>query len=143
MELRRNSMARYVAIVDGKPGAFGVVIPDLPGCTSGGASVDEALRSAVEAITLWVEDARADGEEIPKPRPAEKLRNDPEVAAALADGGILAYVPLVLDSGRPVKANLSLDAGLLDAIDEAAARRGLTRSAFLASAAREKIESEG
>jgi predicted RNase H-like HicB family nuclease len=136
-------MARYVAIVDGKPGAFGVVIPDLPGCTSGGDTVDEALRNAVEAVTLWVEDARADGEKIPKPRSAEKLRADTNVAAALADGGILAYVPLVLDAGRPVKANLSLDAGLLDAIDEAAERRGLTRSAFLASAAREKIESEG
>jgi len=136
-------MTRYVALVDGKPGAFGVVVPDLPGCTSGGATVDAALRSAVEAVTLWVEDARADGERIPKPRAAEKLLNDPEVAAALSRGGILAYVPLVLDAGRPVKANLSLDAGLLSAIDEAAARRGLTRSAFLASAAQEKIESEG
>jgi predicted RNase H-like HicB family nuclease len=136
-------MARYVAIVDGRPGTYGVVVPDLPGCTSGGETIDKALRSAVEAVTLWVEDARADGEKIPKPRPAEKLRNDPEVAAALADGGVLAYVPLVLDAARPVKANLSLDAGLLSAIDEAAERRGLTRSAFLASAAREKIESEG
>jgi predicted RNase H-like HicB family nuclease len=136
-------MARYVAIIDGKLGAFGVVVPDLPGCTSGGDTVDDALRNAVEAVTLWVEDARADGEKIPKPRSAEKLRADPEVAAALARGGVFAYVPLVLDAGRPVKANLSLDAGLLDAIDEAAARRGLTRSAFLASAAREKIESEG
>ena len=135
-------MARYVAIIDGKPGAFGVVIPDLPGCTSGGASVDLALRNAVEAISLWVEDARSDGEKIPKPRTAEKLRADPDVAEALAHGGVLAYVPLVLDSGRPVKANLSLDAGLLNAIDEAAERRGLTRSAFLASAAREKIEGE-
>ena len=136
-------MARYVAIVDGKPGAFGVVVPDLPGCTSAGATVDAALRSAVEAVALWVEDARADGEKIPKPRAVEKLRADPEVAATLACGGVLAYVPLVLDAGRPVKANLSLDAGLLNAIDEAAERRGLTRSAFLASAAREKIESEG
>lgn len=136
-------MARYVAIVDGKPGVFGVIVPDLPGCTSGGATVDAALRNAVEAVTLWAEDARAGGEEIPKPRSAERLRADPDVAAALAHGGILAYVPLVLDAGRPVKANLSLDAGLLNAIDEAAARRGLTRSAFLASAAREKIESEG
>jgi hypothetical protein len=49
-------------------------------------------------------------------------------------------VPLVLDAGRAVRANLSLDAGLLDAIDEAAKAHGLTRSAFLASAAREKIE---
>ena len=130
-------MVFYVAIVDGAPGAHGVVVPDLAGCTSGGATIDEALRNAVEAVTLWVEDARADGEKIPRPRPAEKLRDDPEVAAALA------YVPLVLDAARPVKANLSLDAGLLNAIDEAAARRGLTRSAFLASAAREKIKSEG
>ena len=136
-------MSRYVAIVDGAPGAYGVVVPDLAGCTSGGATIDEALRNAVEAVTLWVEDARADGEKIPRPRPAEKLRDDPEVAAVLAAGGALAYVPLVLDAARPVKANLSLDAGLLNAIDEAAARRGLTRSAFLASAAREKIKSEG
>ena len=136
-------MSRYVALVDGKTGTYGVVVPDLPGCTSGGATIDEALRNAVEAVTLWVEDARADGETIPKPRPAEKLRNDPDVAAIIADGGVLAYVPLVLDAARPVKANLSLDAGLLSAIDEAAERRGLTRSAFLASAAREKIESEG
>jgi predicted RNase H-like HicB family nuclease len=136
-------MSRYVAIVDGTPGAYGVVVPDLPGCTSGGATIDDALRNAMEAVTLWVEDARADGEKIPKARPAEKLRDDPRFAAALADGGVLAYVPLVLDAARPVKANLSLDAGLLNAIDEAAERRGLTRSAFLASAAREKIESEG
>jgi predicted RNase H-like HicB family nuclease len=136
-------MSRYVAVVDGAPDAYGVVVPDLPGCTSGGATIDEALRNAVEAVTLWVEDARADGEKIPKPRSAEKLRDNPDVAAALAEGGVLAYVPLVLDAARSVKANLSLDAGLLRAIDEAAQRRGLTRSAFLASAAREKIESEG
>lgn len=136
-------MSRYVAIVDKTPGAYGVVVPDLPGCTSGGATIDDALRNAVEAVTLWVEDGRTDGEKIPKARSAETLRTDPEVAAALAEGGVLAYVPLVLDAARPVKVNLSLHAGLLNAIDEAAERRGLTRSAFLASAARERIESEG
>jgi predicted RNase H-like HicB family nuclease len=135
-------MARYVAVVDGKPGAFGVIVPDLPGCTSGGATIDVALRNSVEAVTLWIEDALAEGEKIPKPRAAEKVRHDSEVAATLVRGGVLAYVPLVRDAGRPVKANLSLDAGLLDAIDEAAERRGLTRSAFLASAAREKIEND-
>ena len=87
-------MGRYVALVDGALGAYGVVVPDLPGCTSGGATIGEALRNAVEAVTLWVADARADGENIPKPRPAERLRNDPDVAGALAAGSILAYVPL-------------------------------------------------
>ena len=85
-------MARYVAIVDGKPGAFGVVIPDLPGCTSGGPTVDGALRNAVEAITLWVEDARTDGEKIPKPRSAKKMRDDPKVTAAIKSGAFLAHV---------------------------------------------------
>ena len=117
-------------------------MPDLPGCTSAAATIDQVLRRATEAVRLWAEDALADGERLPKPRSIEAIRADPEVAAALAHGAVLAIVPLVLDAGRPVKANLSLDAGLLAAIDEAAAARGLTRSAFLASAAREKIESQ-
>ena len=45
----------------------------------------------------------------------------PEIAAALSEGAALAIVPLLLDAARPVRANLSLDAGLLDAIDEAGA----------------------
>jgi len=77
---------------------------------------------------------------LPPPRSVEALRADPEIAAALTEGAALAIVPLLLDSGRPVRANLSLDAGLLNAIDEAAKAHGLTRSAVLASAAREKIE---
>jgi len=116
-------MARYVALVDGKAGAYGVTVPDLPGCTSGGRTTDEALRNAIEAVRLWAEDAIA------------------EIAEAIAEGAALAIVPLLLDAGRPAKANLSIDAGLLAAIDEAAQARGLTRSAFLATAAREKIES--
>jgi predicted RNase H-like HicB family nuclease len=86
-------MARYVALVDGRLGPFGIVVPDLPGCTSGGATVGAALRNATEAVTLWIEDALTDGEKIPNPRSAEKLRDDPAVAAALAQGGILTRVP--------------------------------------------------
>ncbi len=74
---------------------------------------------------------------------ARTLRNDPEFRAALREGAALAVVPLLLDAGRPAKANLSLDAGLLQAIDEAAEAHGLTRSAFIASAVREKIVSGG
>jgi predicted RNase H-like HicB family nuclease len=135
-------MSRYLALVDGKAGAYGVVFPDLPGCTSAGATTDEALRNAIEAVRLWAEDAIADGETLPRPRNAEELRADAEVAGAIARGAALAMVPLFLDAGRPARANLSIDAGLLTAIDDAAEDRGLTRSAFLASAAREKIAGE-
>jgi len=40
-------MIRYVALIDGEAGAYGVVIPDLPGCTAMGAGVDEAMINAV------------------------------------------------------------------------------------------------
>jgi predicted RNase H-like HicB family nuclease len=53
---------RYIALVYGNAGAYGVVVPDLPGCTSAGPTTDEALRTAVEAVRLWVEDAIDDGE---------------------------------------------------------------------------------
>jgi hypothetical protein len=49
-------------------------------------------------------------------------------------------VPVVLDKGRTVRANLTLDAGLLEAIDAEAEKRGLSRSAFVASLARERLE---
>jgi predicted RNase H-like HicB family nuclease len=136
-------MARYIALIDGKPGAYGVTIPDLPGCTAMGKSVDQALRNAAAAARAWAADALADGEKLPRPSAAEALRANRDVAAALARGAALAVVPLVLDAGRPAKANLSLDAGLLEAIDEAADAKGLTRSAFIASAAREKILHDG
>ena len=130
-------MARYFAILDGKPGAFGVSFPDLPGCVAMGKNENEAY-AALDALAEWVRDARMEGD-APKPRPIEELRRDSDVIETLAEGGAFIAVPLVIESGRPVKANISLDAGLLDAIDSAAKAAGLTRSSFLASAARDKI----
>jgi predicted RNase H-like HicB family nuclease len=141
--LTKAPATRYVVVVDGKPGAFGMWVPDMPGCTSMGETLADLLANAQEALQLWAEDAIDGGEKVPKPRTMEQVRKDPDVARDLAAGAALAIVPLVVETGRPVKANLSLDAGLLAAIDEAAAARGLTRSAFLASAARDKIRAEG
>jgi len=134
---------RYVVIVDGEPGALGLWVPDMPGCTSMGETLDVLLQNAQEALRMWAEDARADEEPLPIPRSFEEIAKEREVAEALKHGAALAIVPLLIETGRSVKANLSMDAWLLAAIDDAAAARGLTRSAFLSSAAREKISAEG
>jgi antitoxin HicB len=42
-------------------------IPDLPGCMADGKTQAQALTAAKEAIGLWLEVAKADGREIPKP----------------------------------------------------------------------------
>jgi predicted RNase H-like HicB family nuclease len=134
-------MARYFGLLDGKAGAYGIVVPDMPGCYGGGGTIEDTMRDAIGAMAAWADAMEQDGERIPEPRKLEQLRDDPEIAASIAAGAALVAMPLVRDLGRPTKANLSIDAGLLAAIDEAAAELKLTRSAFLAKAAREKIES--
>src|ERR1039458_8572274 len=90
-----EDIMRYIALVDGKAGAYGVVVPDLPGCTSAGSTTDEALRNAVEAVRLWAEDAIDDGEALPPPRSVEALRADTAIAAALARGAVLALMDML------------------------------------------------
>jgi predicted RNase H-like HicB family nuclease len=126
-------MTRYIALIDGEHGAYGVVVPDLPGCTSAGVTIEQAYRNAIEAIRLWIEDAEADGEKLPRPRTLEALRADPEVTAALANGA--AMVPVFRDA----ELLEGMGDDLLEDIDRAAKAHGLTRLAFIASAAREKI----
>jgi predicted RNase H-like HicB family nuclease len=133
-------MTRYVGLLDGAKGAYRVIFPDLPGCAAGGETVDAVMSDAIGAIREWILDARNDGEADPLARDFEALKADPEVSEALRGGAAFIVVPLVIETGLPARANLSIDSGLLAAIDEAAHLGGLTRSAFIASAARAKIE---
>jgi predicted RNase H-like HicB family nuclease len=132
-------MTRFTALIDGKTGAYGVVFPDLPGCTAMGRTLDETLTNAAAALRDWAEVVAARGGAAPKSRPVEAIRTDPEVAQALAAGASLASVPLVRETGKPVKANLSLDSGVLEAMDAAAERLGVTRSALVELMAKRQL----
>lgn len=46
-------------------GGFTVTVPSLPGCVTWGENIEEAKVMATEAISLYVEDLEASGEEIP------------------------------------------------------------------------------
>jgi predicted RNase H-like HicB family nuclease len=43
-------------------------VPELPGCMVHGASPDEALANAQEAMRLWLDTAREFGDPIPEPK---------------------------------------------------------------------------
>jgi predicted RNase H-like HicB family nuclease len=75
-------MAHYVALIEdaGPDRAVGVWFPDLPGCTSGGDNIDEALRNAPEALELYAESFEEGGKPLPRPRTLTELRSDPEIA---------------------------------------------------------------
>lgn len=130
----------YLGVIEKDPdSAYGMWFPDMPGCFPATDELADLARDAVEALRLHVEVLESSGVPVPQPRPFETVMHDEEVRRALANGATTLLVPLLADAGRTVRVNISLDKGLVDQIDDAASARGLTRSAFLAQAAREKI----
>lgn len=130
---------RYIAFIHKDPDSvYGVSFPDVPGCISAGDTLDEAVRNAVEALSGHVRVLEAEGDPVPAPRDFDAIMADSELAED-REGAMMTVVPLLRDRGSTTRINVSIDLGLLEAIDAAAAARGQTRSAFLASAARREI----
>ena len=124
----------YAVVHKDADSAYGVHFPDLPGCFSAADDEETLVPNACEALELWFEDADV----VSPPRSLPAIRT--LAADDLAAGAFLIAVPHIRRTGRQVRANISMDRGMLDAIDRAAADRHLTRSAFLADAARNEIE---
>lgn len=131
-------MVYYVGILDGGKNACGIRIPDVPGCHGGGRTPEDAIADAISALREVAAHLTANDVALAAPRSVREIMKDEAVDLESAES--LVMIPLLLDRGRSVKANISLDAGLLEAIDSEAERSGLTRSSFLASAAVEKMK---
>lgn len=116
--------------------AWGVVVPDLPGCFSAGDTAEEAFANAAVAIDAHCELLAEDNQDIPTPRPLAERQADPEFSGwvwALVDVDVSRY------DGRAEKINITLPRRLLSRIDEYAKAHGATRSGFLADAARQAM----
>jgi predicted RNase H-like HicB family nuclease len=125
---------RYpIAIELGGPDtAYGVVVPDLPGCFSAGDTLDDAIANASEAIAAWIDSAIDAGRDVPAPGPIDRHREDPDLTRWV---GALADVDPAGLSTKAERVNITLPANVLRRIDGFATRHGETRSAFLARAA--------
>ena len=129
-------MQSYIAIISKEPGsAWGVHFPDLPGCTSAGATMGEALENAGKALRLWAEDET----ELPKASTLDILRKRPDVREDLVAGGMAIVVPLIV-AERKQRYNVMLDPSLVEGIDLAAKAAGVSRSDFIAYAATRSLE---
>lgn len=61
-------MTQYPIVLEREEdGRYSVSAPDLPGCFSWGQSRQDAVDNIREAIEIWMESAKADGEPIPPP----------------------------------------------------------------------------
>jgi predicted RNase H-like HicB family nuclease len=122
---------RYpIAIEPGdKRHAFGVAVPDLPGCFSAGDTLDEAIDNASEAIELWLETVIDDGGSVPAPRSIAEHQKNPEFPGWV---WALVNVDLAQLSDKVERVNITLPARVLRRIDAAAKEAGESRSGFIA-----------
>ena len=94
---------RYVVAVEkgDKKHAYGVVVPDLPGCFSAGDTLDEALVNAKEAILLHLDGLLDDKQSISALRRLEE-----QVKRRLAERGrwccLARNLPRRWARGRPI-----------------------------------------
>jgi len=110
--------------------AWGVVVPDLPGCFSAGDTLEEAMIAAEDAITGWIEVALDGGQDIPEPSHIETLRAaHPEFAEWL--WALVKVDPAMLDETLE-RVNISLPRRVLHRLDARARSAGETRSGFIA-----------
>ena len=113
--------------------AFGVVVPDLPGCFSAGDTLEEAFDNAREAIDAHLEVIAADGGPIPVPAPMQLHQANPDFKGwtwGVVDVDATRY------EGKAEKINITVPGRLLAKIDAYAQAHGTSRSGFLADSAR-------
>jgi predicted RNase H-like HicB family nuclease len=100
----------YPAIFYEGEGGYAVEVPDLPGCTSGGSTLAEAILMGIVAASGWVLTELEDGKPAPVATSIKKIR--PEA------GGFVSMLVLDMDAyaekygNKAVRKNLTIPAWL-------------------------------
>jgi predicted RNase H-like HicB family nuclease len=128
------AIRHYIAVADLAPHEtiWSIVFPDFPGVTSAAPEFADVPLQARDALASAIEDMIAEGENLPR-----SIDEGQQCEPRSGEYHNPRYVVVPVEvSESPVRINVSIDRGLLKRIDDAARRRGMTRSGFLAEGAR-------
>jgi predicted RNase H-like HicB family nuclease len=122
---------RYPIAIEAGTGttAYGVVVPDLPGCFSAGDSLDDAIAAAEEAAAAWIDAALDSGEPVPRPSALEAVRSNPDYTGWTF--GVINLDPALFDDTIE-RVNITLPRRVLQRLDALARAAGETRSGYIA-----------
>jgi predicted RNase H-like HicB family nuclease len=109
--------------------AFGVVVPDLPGCFSAGDTLDDALAEAEEAAAAWIDATLDAGGPVPAPSSLESVRDNPAYRGWAF--GVINIDPALLDDTTE-RVNITLPRRVLKRLDARARAAGESRSGYIA-----------
>jgi len=105
--------------------AWGMVVPDIPGCFSAADNEQDIVPNAREAILLQLSEL----DKLPEPSPLAKINSVKFDTVALVD------VDLADIEGPAKRINITIPANVLAIIDSEAKKRGVSRSNYLAESA--------
>ena len=109
--------------------AFGVIVPDLPGCFSAGDTLDEAMAGAEEAAAAWIDATLDAGGAIPAASSLDVVQVNPDYAGWAF--GVITLDPALFDDTTE-RVNLTLPRRVLSRLDALAKAAGESRSGFVA-----------
>ena len=109
--------------------AFGVVVPDLPGCFSAGDTLDEALEAAKEAAAAWIDSALDQGMAIPPASSLDAVRNLRGYKGWAV--GLIDLEDTFFDD-TVERVNITLPRRVLRRLDDMARTAGQSRSGLIA-----------
>ncbi|WGS49776.1 type II toxin-antitoxin system HicB family antitoxin [Paraburkholderia sp. D15] len=119
-----------------KQHAFGVVVPDIPGCFAAGDTLEEAYENVKAAIESHLDTLLDEGMPLPQAGKLDEHRRNPDYAGFVWGFVVTRNIPALKKS---VRINISLPEVLIQDIDSYAQTRGMSRSAFLALAAEREM----
>lgn len=123
---------------------YNVSFPDLPGCVTFGKGLNEAMSMAIDALTGYLEVEMDEGNEIPAASDMETARakaeeENRELDILPQEGTMYLLVPAEPKLEPFVRLNISMQPRLLSLVDRKAKEAGMTRSGFIAAAARDYL----
>jgi predicted RNase H-like HicB family nuclease len=129
----------YTALITTDAGGYGFTIPDVPGFTAH-AETDDIEKAAAIARRVLANHLALlldSGEGLPLSRTLKELQRDSVLKEDFEEAEAIMLLPALVPAGRTRRVNVTIDENTLDLIDRSAADRKLTRSAFIAEAARQ------
>lgn len=128
----------YTALITTDAGGYGFTVPDIPGFTAHADTddIEKAAAIARRALANHLALLLDSGEELPQSRNLKELQRDTLLKEDFEDAEAIMLLPALVPAGRTKRVNVTIDENTLDLIDQSAADRKLTRSAFIAEAAR-------
>ena len=126
-------MAVYTAVFTPYDGGYTVAFPDVPGCVTGGSTLDEAVSMGRDALGGCLCVYEDEGEQLPAPRKPDAVALEPGQFAAMVDIDLPAYRRSI--DNRAVRKNVSLPAWMARQAEE----KGINCSQLLQEALRQAL----